>query len=277
MRYLLIVVVLLVSELKAQNICYVKILEENTEKPIMFVSAQTENTILLADSLGLLNIENNKLSKLFKVSCIGYETKNINTTLQCNDKIYMRPVEILLPESKITYKKGKARNIGYTKKTNFRLSLANGHIVATYIPNNSVTLKMIKKVLIPYYTKGKITSCFRIHLYTCKSDKSPDKDIIEKNLIAFPNKKKGIIEFDISNYNLTIPPEGVLVGVEWINSEKNIDKSVTTNDIVVYLNDKMIGEMVSWERSIRTKSEWKICPNSPMTMNIALEIEEPKN
>ena len=140
------------------------------------------------------------LSKSIKVSCFGYESKQIVVTNDCNVSIYLEPITFKLPTFTISSKPPKTVKLGIIKKTSISSSILSGEIIATFIPNESNTQKIVKKIIFPYRSheddKKLITSCFRFHLFSVGSNKTPETDLIEQNLVFCPEKLKGKIEID---------------------------------------------------------------------------------
>ena len=269
----------------AQKECNYSILDNNNKNRIPFAIIQYDSTGFYTDSLGKFSIDKEKLlSKSIKISCLGYESKQIVVTNDCNVSIYLEPVTFKLPTFTVSSKPPKTVKLGIVKKTSISASILSGEIIATFIPNESNTQKIVKKIVFPYRShkddKKLITSCFRFHLFSVGSSKSPEMDLIEQNLVFYPEKLRGKIEIDVRKYNIVIPPEGIFVGVEWVAAENaKVSKYgyKFSNDLGAYISDKSIDKYPTWEKTFRNEKRWQIFVRPKgvrMSAHIGLEVEE---
>jgi CarboxypepD_reg-like domain len=283
MRQLFKFIFLISSNCIAQNECIKTAIDSSTKQPIPFAIIQTENKSFYTDSLGRFTIITSENIKEIKIVCLGYETKVVKIGQNCKEKFFLKPKVFTLPEIVISSKPFKSKKIGHLGKSSTSTSQLDGDIIATLIRNESQTFKVIKKIILPCKSrldKDKITSCFRIHLYSVGSNKNPQNDLIESNVVVCPKKTKEKIEVDISKFNFVIPKEGVFVGVEWIADENalmNKEGHKYANDIAIYIDAKSFEKYPSWEKRVAKNKEWKHLERPKgafMSAFIGLEIEE---
>ena len=87
--------------------------------------------------------------------------------------------------------------------------------------------KYIKKVSI--YTDSNIENAsIRIHFYSLDADGFPGEELLKKDYIVRVNKGMKKSTFDITDFNLIMPKNGIFVGFEKLLIEKNkIETTIT--------------------------------------------------
>jgi CarboxypepD_reg-like domain len=267
----------------AQSDCLKTVVDSSTKQPIAFAVIQTESKSFYSDSIGRFTVLANDLSNVIKISCLGYETKSFKIGQNCKERILLKPKIFNLPEVIVSSKPFKSKKIGLSRKSSISSAQLDGEIIATFIPNDDQTYKVIKKMILPFKhhkREGDIRSNFRVHVYSVGIDGSPQKELLESNVVFCPNKKKKKVELDISKYNIIIPKEGVFIGVEWIAEEKaltNREGYKFANDIGVYIDSKSVESNPTWEKRIGKNGGWRRFERPKgvlMTAIIGLEIEE---
>jgi hypothetical protein len=285
MKFLLPFFILITTLCFSQNDCLKTVLDAKDKTPVPFAIVQVDKAFFYTDSLGRFNISE-KVEKgvLVKIMCMGYESAQFTKSDTCKITIYLIPKSLDLAEITIKPLPPKIINLGLTTKTLTSASVLGGEIITTFIPNESATQKIVKKIVFPYRSRTEnvkdITSCLRFHLYSVGANKRPDRDLIEQNLIFCPKKIKDKVEIDVRKFSIIIPPEGIFVGVEWVASDKtatDIDGYQLTNDFGAYISNKELRRYPSFEKTISTFMDWgsfQRPKTSIMSAHIGLEIEE---
>lgn len=150
------------------------------------------------------------------VSCIGYKTQR--ALIKSSANIIELEQEIFNLNEVVICNK-KYIQIGYVDKpkTKSVVGVSTGLEVAVFIENkfdyeskiNSILFK-IKK------TKEKIA--FRVHLYKISENElKPEEDLLHNNSIYYIEPKTtGLVEINLSEYNIILPKKGVFVCIEGI-------------------------------------------------------------
>lgn len=169
------------------------------------------------------NIENNELI----VSAIGYESQLINGH-DSNFTILLIPKTYELSEIKIRPKKNISKLIidSYNKNKIHSYFSCGGFpwIVGKYFkfqPEYNST-PFIKQIKLLASCVSIDSGVFNLRIISFKEDGTPGVDMLDKNLIikAESGAKKNTI-VDLSKYNITFPPQGLMIAVEWLIIDQN--------------------------------------------------------
>ncbi|MEM6321741.1 MAG: hypothetical protein AAF960_29040, partial [Bacteroidota bacterium] len=169
--------------------------------------------------------------------------------------------------------------IGTQKKGRVKYMFSSngiGYQVAKYVSNKNDIEGTITSASFFLVEKTKESQKIRPLLISKDSfDYRPKQVIIPKSKIIEVGKKKGWIEIDISELNLTFPKEGLFIGLEFL----------TENDEVEVNNRLNIGlqpfekEEYTWVKYLG--SDWNIPPflrdskNRRLNLMIKVKIESP--
>jgi hypothetical protein len=283
MKILILFVMLFEAfNIRAQVNCGQIISDSKSKLPIPFAIIKTSDKTFYTDSLGYFQVDNQVNSNKIIVSCLGYESKTV--IVNCKESIiFLKQKAIILPEIKVSPKPTKTKNLGVTEKTKISVSGLDGSIISVFIPNETSTHKVISKIVVPYKAIKHFTSSFRFHIYKISNDGKPGSEMIERNLVGYPIKKKGKIEIDVKEYNLEIPKEGIFIGIEWISSDNPItDKkgNKLASDIAVFMSKKLNEKYQCWEKRVANESDWKpfsLQTKNKMSINVGLIVNEQTN
>jgi len=154
-------------------------------------------------------------------STLGYEKKTIKASEV--SEVNLVPIAYSLDEVVISKSIGtKEIEIGKTNNEIFQ-AFDNGPRIDTkffpYVPSYKKS-KFIKQVSI--YTDSRIENAIiKIHFYNVDSNGFPGEEMLDKDFVV--TVKKGTItnRFDLTDFNLTMPPKGLFVGFEKLMIEKN--------------------------------------------------------
>lgn len=218
----------------------IEILDTVDKTPIPYVNliCYSNNQIIYgnySDEKGIINIPQNIIVDSMKISCVGYDTKKIN---EVQKKIYLNKKLTILKEI-IIYPK-ESKKIGYSneKLTSNFISISKGIEICAFIENSEKKEYKIESILFNV-KKTKNNIKYRVHIYKQSNNNlSPGIELTNVNIINEIEKNtKGIIEVNLSEYNIILPLEGVFVSIEGIDGFGNELKSLKEkNEFTLELN-----------------------------------------
>lgn len=202
-----------------------------TGKPISYVNigVENENIGTTSEENGEFTINFNKKNKKLIFSALGFEKKKIKIEGD-NIEVKMIPKAYQLDEVIIS-KRFETREIeiGKTPNETYQAFDNGPRIDLKYFPYHSSykKTKYLKRVSI--FTDSKIENAtIRIHFYSVEPNGFPGKELLEKDFIV--TVKNGVKKnsFDLTDYNLRMPKNGLFVGFEKLIIERNkIEKTIT--------------------------------------------------
>jgi hypothetical protein len=207
-----------------------KVVDENNN-PIPFVNItfENENGGTSSEENGAFVLNSNDKHKILVFSALGFETKKIavsQTAIVVLKKADFQLDEIVLLNKHNT----KEREIGVTENLIFQANENGPRIDAKFFPYFAKykKTKFIKKFSIQ--TDSKIDDALlKIHFYSVDKEGFPSIELLKKEYIVSINKGTKYITFNISNFNLTMPKNGIFVGFEKLYVEKNKSEKTTTD------------------------------------------------
>jgi hypothetical protein len=147
---------------------------------------------------------------------IGYD-KNIISYKDLGDTVRLNPRvnylnEIIVSPSKLSEKKSRSRN----KNSNISFAGFSGLEVTQLIKMeaNNDHVKSIKVFIKKALTQN--STYVRLHLYSNENGK-PGAEIILNRGILIAHNVENYIFFNLETENVLMPPEGLFIGIEWIN------------------------------------------------------------
>lgn len=154
------------------------------------------------------------------LSCIGYENAFFNLSSDSSNVFLLIPLENILAEVVITQKKPiPLASYSKLKKSTYRLSRFQTEVV--FIPNSQLLQGVLKTFSFKLSKKVKVDQNVRVHVYA-KSDLKfePGVSLLKENVIKkLPKGTNGVIEFDLIEYQITLPNEGLFIGLENIGAK----------------------------------------------------------
>jgi hypothetical protein len=198
--------------------------------PIAYVNiwVENENIGTTSEENGEFSINSNEKSKNLIFSALGFEKKIIKASMATEVKL--SPTALEIEEVVISKRFGTTEvEIGKTKSEIYQ-AFDNGPRIDTkffaYNPSYKKT-KFIKKVTI-FTDSGIEEATIKIHFYSVDSNGFPSEELLDKDFIV--SVKKGVKRnlFDVTEFNLRMPKNGIFIGFEKLIIEKNkIEKTVT--------------------------------------------------
>ncbi len=206
-----------------------KVIDKTTKEGIPYVSIWIENgsngTNAEADGKFTLLTSESKSTVIF--SALGYEKKILPGSREMI--VELEPTAIELSEVVVVKKYGtKQIEIGETENSLLQ-AYENGPRIGIkffpYIEKYKKT-KFIKQVVLN--TDCRIQEAIlKIHLYKVNQDGLPGEELMNKDFVVSVNKGVKRTAFNLSNFNLLMPKEGIFVGFERLKIESNkYEKSV---------------------------------------------------
>ena len=204
-----------------------------TGKPIPYVNiwVQNENIGSTSEENGAFFINTIGNGKKLIFSTLGYEKKIIKASEASivNLKVMAYSLNEVVISKSIgtkTVEIGKAKNEMYQ-------AFDNGPKIDTkffpYLPSYKKT-KYIKQVTI--YTDSRIEDAIiKIHFYTVDSNGFPADELLDKDFVVTVKKGTRINRFDVKEFNLKFPKNGIFIGFEKLMIEKNkTEKTITDSN-----------------------------------------------
>lgn len=191
-------------------------------EPIPFVNiwVENENIATTSEIDGSFFLET-KLEKNIIFSILGFEKKIIKASQVSN--VFLKPATFDLKEVVILNKKEtKQIEIGNINNTTFQAFDNGPKVEAKFFPYDKLYSKtrFIKQVTI--FTDSRIDSAtIKLHFYKVDKDGAPGEELLTKDYIV--TLKKGVIKhkFNLSQFDLEFPKNGLFVAYEKLLIESN--------------------------------------------------------
>lgn len=206
-----------------------KVLDATNKQSIAYANVENYKaqigTQTNQDGIFELNISKGKASDTVKISCVGYADKYI-TDLQSNEHLIyeLLPLVFQLNEVKVSNKKPREIEVGILNRSGHKWESVNrrfqtpGTQSAIYLKNDNFKSAYLK--MLHFYMGDEMFDApFRVHIYA-NNDGIPGQDLLEKNLTYSAVKQNSWNTFDITDYNILMPENGLWVSIEWIANEK---------------------------------------------------------
>ncbi len=191
-------------------------------EPIPYVNIWVENETIgtTSEANGSFSIEASKEKNII-FSILGYEKKTIKAAQVSN--VFLKPATFELKEVLILNKKEtKQREIGIIKNTTFQAFDNGPKIEAKFFPYDKSYTKtrFIKQVTI--FTDSRIDNAtIKIHFYSVDENGAPGKELVNKDFVVTLNKGVLRHKFDVSNFDIIFPKNGIFVAYEKLFIESN--------------------------------------------------------
>ena len=201
-----------------------------TGKPIPFVNiwVQNENIGSTTEENGTFYINTTENGKKLIFSTLGFEKKIIKASEA--SEVFLKPITYSLDEVVISKSIGtKSVEIGKTKTEIYQAFDSGPKIDTKYFPYKTsyIKTKYIKQVSI--YTDSRVEDAIiKVHFYEADATGFPGEELLDKDFVVTVKKGTRINRFNVSDFNLKFPKNGLFVGFEKLLIEKNkVEKSIT--------------------------------------------------
>ncbi len=230
----------------AQNVDFQgKVLDAKSNAAIPYVNISFLNTLVGTstdeDGSFLIEISKDLLEKQVHISSLGYQDTILNAkTIFDAKRISLVEATFELEEVVVLEDLGDAQVLNpvasYDITSGFDSS-STPWVLALYFPNIGASKKYLNKATIFFRDKNEFTrerSKFRLRFYAVDPiTKMPTNDLIKKSLVLESIKGGEYTSIDLSSLNITMPRDGLYVGLEWLfipyNWYKKDEKNSLTN------------------------------------------------
>ena len=208
------------------------VIDSISKKPISFVNiwVENENIGTTTEENGTFVINAAESNKKLIFSALGFEKKTVKAANA--NEVQLNPIAYQLEEVVLSRRKQtKELEIGKIPDAIFEAFDNGPRIDVKFFPylTSYNRTKYIKKVLL--LTDNRIESAtIKIHFYSVDANGFPAEELLKKDFVV--SVQKGVLKtrFDVSDFNLKMPKNGLFVGVEKLLIEKNkIEKPI--NDL----------------------------------------------
>lgn len=253
-KYILIITTLFSLIAQSQNY---KVIDNNTNLPVQYATLQIYDTGKFIAGFysgedGFINILDEFNFNEIKISCIGYET----IVVPKNQYIIKLNQNVTILEEVVVTNKDFL-NLGFinNQKSKNIIGVSDGLEVAVFINNefdypvkiNSIQFN-VKKI------KSRVA--YRIHLYK-KSENNlyPKEELLIDNKIEYLEiDTKGLVNVNLSEYNIILPKEGVFLSIEGIGGN-NTTSTKSKKNLIQF--ETHISELeIYQERNYKNNIGW---------------------
>ncbi len=208
------------------------IVVDEFNKPISYVNiwVENENNSTTSEENGEFSI-NCMPNKNLIFSALGYEKTKILASE--STKVVLKSTALELSEIVIAKRfETKEIEIGKVKNESYQAFENGPRIDAKFFPYLAKykRTRYIKQVNI--FTDSQLESTsFKIHFYSVNPDGSPGEELLQKDFLV--SVKKGVKKtyFNVVDFNLKMPKNGIFVGFEKLIIEKNkLEKQIADSN-----------------------------------------------
>ena len=191
---------------------------------VVFNAASKRGTY--TDSLGHFQLTLPKTAKKLSLSRLGYVDKTILLDSEELDSynIFLQQERMELSEAVVKTKHFRRKKIklGPAKKHKTFASASGdfSYESGIYIPNESKIKGELLGATLYLENKKGPAEWLRLRVYEPDDNLEPDEDLLVENvLIKVKPGDKTKRYIDLSSYKITLPPNGIIVSVEWLQSK----------------------------------------------------------
>jgi hypothetical protein len=203
--------------------------ENNLPIPYVNIWIEGENIGTTSEENGTFVIDSNDGNKNLIFSILGFEKKIIKLS-EAKHVVLQSQINELNEIVIVNKKESRETEIGKVENTIFQ-AFENGPKIDVkyfpYIPKYKNT-KFIKQVRI--LTDSKLeSSTIKIHFYKVDENGLPGEKLLKKDFIVTIKKGGRNNKINVSDFNLTMPKNGIFVGFEKIMIESNKEEKTITD------------------------------------------------
>ena len=230
----LLLLLFISSQLFSQKINFKgKLLDKETNEPVVYANISfikaNNGTSSLEDGTFNLKIDKTLLNKKVHISCLNYKDTIVLAKEIHNKRLYLQPKNFELDEIIISKKVDRELLVDKYKRKDLNSGFGSNinipWIVTKYFKYDSIYIRTpyLKNVVIHTRKNRKSKSGkFRLRIFSIDStDNKPKDDLINNQIIFNVEKRKKIVQIDLSKYDIEIPKEGLYIGFEWLYLEEN--------------------------------------------------------
>jgi len=267
------IIILLTSlffvNINAQKKIESKIKDSITQKSIPYVNIAYLNLNIgtMSDEKGYFNLKKIDTLKYIQISSLGYESKIVNIK-RIDSIIFLKPKieslnEVVVYSKNIDYNKNI--KLGLNQSFNkIKTSLPFGYEFSAFIENKYKKRGVIKEVFLNLNKSNEydFIATYNIKFYRYDSiRKEPGELLSEKNIFVKPKNKTYILKINVENLNISLPKNGICVGVELVNLENfKINSMSRIAPQINFTHTEKIN--LTWSRFMNKK--WSISTHQSM-------------
>mgnify|MGYP001085915671 CR=1 FL=1 len=216
--YLLLVLTALCASLRAQSLV---ILDKANRQPVVYAHLVYLNQGkqvggLYTNTAGKATLSDVSDADSIRISCLGYTTK-VLPLQKVRDTVYLAPEAYALAEVKL-YPKGEQKTLylGISREERSQpYTTYSGFKWVVHVTNSAKENKLIKQFYFEI-TERQSEGDYRAKVIFYQNDNGkPGKPInYEKQIVVNSSTEREVL-VDVSDGYLTLPPNGLFVGLEW--------------------------------------------------------------
>jgi hypothetical protein len=218
-----IVSVLQVSNLMGQNKCYT-VIDSSTNETIPYCNVLINNKDgLVTNHEGQFCVSSSQEDTLMiSLSNISYFSHTfLKSSHDTVSFLYLIPKSHAINAIDINWSKYKFDWLGNPiKQSDGYINLWRFCQLGIGIKPSIKRSQILESVKIPIYNNSKFKVPFRLHVYRITSDGGVGEELLPANVYGQLLQDSEIVELDILQYQITIPPNGVFVSVELLSNNK---------------------------------------------------------
>lgn len=245
-----------------------RLLDSLTQLPVEFA-----NIGLIGKGVGTVSNENGDyefvvpdslMQENIRISIIGYVNKTFSTyELRKKNTILLKQSATNLSEVTVSAKKTKFKKLGHETQTKA--------VSAGFTKNNlgaelavKLNIKHPQTQIRKFYcnvnknTLNKLP-IFRINIYNATKNGYPGENILKQNIIVEPKEMTGLIEIDLTPYNLIVD-EDAFVSLEWIKDLGDVKG--------LYFSAKLVGGATYYR--LASQDQWR--KEAPVGIGLYAEV-----
>jgi len=203
------------------------IVKDESGKPIPYVSISVENQNIgtTSEENGTFSIQAGQGENLI-FSALGFEDKIVKSAMIQEVVLIKKNYELeeIVIESR---KRSKKTTIGNYSDKKIDLLLGNSgkentHISAKFIPFDEKIRQHPFINTIEFSTFSYVqTAILRIRIFNVDKNAIPTNDVINEDILVYVKKGNRNNKVDLSQYQIKIPEEGIIIGFEYLKLEQN--------------------------------------------------------
>ena len=249
------------------------ILDSLTNEKIAFANIWKDNKIFSnSDKDGIFSIENIDKNSKYKVSCLGYKTKNIDLSqkeiLLNNDIINLNEIVISNKKSNKKIKLGSIKNKDILVAANYNDKIAE--IGKVFIPKDTTCL-FLKEIKFNTFSLLQ-NATVKLNIYSLDVNMMPLQLITTESLIC--EVKKGNIksEINIEPNLLIVPKHGFMISIQILLLEENKNYREYNKNIYQYEPSLWVKKNSpnDYTLNLSEYNSWKKIPNTDLNIEITL-------
>mgnify|MGYP001563834449 FL=1 len=242
---------ILVSNLYAQNTFQGVVADRETKQPLSFVNIgvvnQNTGTVSDLDGFFSLKIKASQKEEALRFSMIGYESytqsvRSFISEFSSGDTLYLNSEVFELSEIVLSEKKWRRKTIGNkTKSKSVSTGFINNELgneigVVISVKDSPTVLESFNFNINENQYKPLV---FRVNIYSLKNG-LPHRSLVYENIIVNSSLRNGMMRIDLRDYNIWVE-EDFYIGLEWIQD--------LGNKSLLFSADRLTGSIVNRQTS----------------------------